>query len=254
MNTHNQLTVYSLKRIGFLFYFITIIVLSHLTQTVQCVSIPRQFESNDYYEVLGLSKRFAPTKQIKKAYHQLALKYHPDKVENQSDNNEQEKSEAIFIKISEAYDVLSDERLKDIYDKYGKMGLENHSNGINPEEAAGFGGDGNGNDHVYEFNFNGGQNYPRKQGEESSFSEHNTFSFSTGGGSFSFSAGGDNDNMEWETWNGSSFGMMAIIPMLLLSLFMFIVVLLIFSVVLGIVFFPITIFLIWRWRRKRRSN
>jgi len=99
----------------------------------------RQFESDDYYQVLGLSRNKAKPKDIKSAYRKLALQYHPDKVPE----DKKEESEKIFIKISEAYAVLSDEEKKKIYDKFGKRGLEAHERGMDPE-AAGFGGNGGG--------------------------------------------------------------------------------------------------------------
>jgi len=55
--------------------------------------------SEDYYEIMGLKKP-SDSNEIRKAYHKLALKFHPDK------NNSPEAIE-IFKKISEAYDVLS---------------------------------------------------------------------------------------------------------------------------------------------------
>lgn len=86
----------------------------------------------DYYKVLGLSREATPN-EIKKAYHQLALKYHPDK-----NTNNREEAEAKFKQVSEAYDVLSDEKKKAIYDKYGEEGLK----GGVPPEGSGFGGGG----------------------------------------------------------------------------------------------------------------
>jgi hypothetical protein len=107
----------------------------------------RQFESDDYYQVLGLSRNKAKPKDIKAAYRKLALKYHPDKVAE----DKKEESEKIFIKISEAYAVLSDEEKKKIYDQFGKRGLEAHERGMDPN-AAGFGTAGGG--------FSGGQGHP----------------------------------------------------------------------------------------------
>jgi molecular chaperone DnaJ len=72
----------------------------------------------DYYEVLEVSRE-ASFEEIKKAYRKLALKYHPDR--NPGDKEAEEK----FKLINEAYQVLSDEEKRALYDRYGKAGLEN---------------------------------------------------------------------------------------------------------------------------------
>lgn len=86
----------------------------------------------DYYKILGIG-RSATASEIKKAYHQLALKYHPDK-----NPNNKEEAENQFKAVSEAYDVLSDEKKKAIYDKFGEEGLK----GGAPEGGAGPGAGG----------------------------------------------------------------------------------------------------------------
>eukprot|EP00566_Odontella_aurita_P026450 CAMPEP_0113580042 /NCGR_PEP_ID=MMETSP0015_2-20120614/30428_1 /TAXON_ID=2838 /ORGANISM="Odontella" /LENGTH=183 /DNA_ID=CAMNT_0000484137 /DNA_START=110 /DNA_END=658 /DNA_ORIENTATION=+ /assembly_acc=CAM_ASM_000160 len=112
---------------------------------------PSQPKEEDYYSVLGLRKGAKP-KDIKSAYRKLALKYHPDKVAE----DEKETAEAKFIKVSQAYAVLSDEEKRTIYDKYGKNGLEAHEKGQDPM-SAGFGGfPGGGGGGSHSFNFNGG--------------------------------------------------------------------------------------------------
>ncbi|XP_014311995.2 LOW QUALITY PROTEIN: dnaJ homolog subfamily B member 6-like [Myotis lucifugus] len=71
----------------------------------------------DYYEVLGV-QRHASAEDIKKAYRKLALKWHPDK-----NPENKEEAERKFKQVAEAYEVLSDAKKRDIYDRYGKEGL-----------------------------------------------------------------------------------------------------------------------------------
>mmetsp|Transcript_126520 Transcript_126520/g.366254 ORF Transcript_126520/g.366254 Transcript_126520/m.366254 type:complete len:486 (+) Transcript_126520:137-1594(+) len=105
----------------------------------------------DYYKILGVAKTAAP-KKIKSAYRKLALKWHPDKVEE----SKREEAEKKFVQISEAYSVLSDEEKREIYDKYGKKGVEAHEAGQDPR-SAGFGGFGGGGGGGFQnFNFGGG--------------------------------------------------------------------------------------------------
>ena len=95
----------------------------------------------EYYELLQISKT-ASKAEIKKAYRKLAMKYHPDK------NPDDKEAEEMFKKINEAYQVLSDDEKRAIYDRYGKAGLEGHmgsSGGFSGfedifEEFFGFGG------------------------------------------------------------------------------------------------------------------
>ncbi len=72
----------------------------------------------DYYEVLSVS-RSASGAEIKKAYRKLAMKYHPDR--NPGDKEAEEQ----FKACTEAYEVLSDEKKRQIYDTYGHDGLKN---------------------------------------------------------------------------------------------------------------------------------
>ncbi len=68
----------------------------------------------DYYEVLGVEKGASKT-DIKKAYRQLAKKYHPDV--NKSNDAEEK-----FKEVQEAYEILSDDQKRTAYDQYGHAG------------------------------------------------------------------------------------------------------------------------------------
>ena len=70
----------------------------------------------DYYEVLGVGRN-ASAEEIKKAYRQLAIKYHPDK--NPGDASAEDK----FKEAAEAYEVLSTPEKKARYDQYGHQGM-----------------------------------------------------------------------------------------------------------------------------------
>lgn len=89
----------------------------------------------DYYAILGISNK-ATDEEIKKAYRQLALKYHPDK-------NKSPEAEEKFKLVAEAYEVLSDKKKRDVYDQFGEEGL--NDNGM----SGGAGGTS------YKFSFHG---------------------------------------------------------------------------------------------------
>jgi len=74
-------------------------------------------QKRDYYEVLGVGREAGPD-DIRKAYKQAALKYHPDR--NPGDKSAEEK----FKEATEAFGVLSDADKRHRYDQYGHAGLE----------------------------------------------------------------------------------------------------------------------------------
>ncbi len=71
----------------------------------------------DYYEILGIDRN-ASESELKKAYRQKAVKYHPDK------NPGDKQAEENFKEAAEAYEVLRDPQKRQIYDQYGHQGLE----------------------------------------------------------------------------------------------------------------------------------
>jgi len=74
-------------------------------------------KETEFYERLGVTPD-AKIDDIKKAYKKMAIKFHPDKNPNNPE------AEHKFKEVSEAYEVLSDDNKRQMYDKYGKEGLK----------------------------------------------------------------------------------------------------------------------------------
>jgi molecular chaperone DnaJ len=107
----------------------------------------------DYYETLGVSRE-AAAEEIKKAYRNLARRYHPDV--NQDDPKAAEK----FKEIKEAFDVLSDQDRRARYDRFGHVDESFGQNG-----SGGFSGFGGFAD-IFETFFGGGANTGRPTGPQ----------------------------------------------------------------------------------------
>ncbi|NLM37471.1 MAG: molecular chaperone DnaJ [Firmicutes bacterium] len=102
----------------------------------------------DYYEVLGV-ERGASEDEIKKAYRQLARKYHPDV------NKEDPQAEEKFKEINEAYQVLSDPQKRAAYDRFGHAGTDpGYGAGAGPGGFGDFAFEGFGD--IFDMFFGGG--------------------------------------------------------------------------------------------------
>ena len=84
----------------------------------------KQSKQKDYYKILGVSRK-ASGKEIKKAYREQALVWHPDK---HSGEEEKEKAEVKFQLVAEAYEILSDDEKRAAYDR-GEDVLGNEGGG-----------------------------------------------------------------------------------------------------------------------------
>ena len=76
----------------------------------------------DFYDVLGIG-RSASKDEIKKSYRKLARQYHPDV-------NKEARAEDKFKEVQRAYEVLSDDQKRNMYDTYGHAGVENGAGGF----------------------------------------------------------------------------------------------------------------------------
>uniref|UniRef100_A0A8C4R410 DnaJ homolog subfamily B member 11 n=1 Tax=Eptatretus burgeri TaxID=7764 RepID=A0A8C4R410_EPTBU len=107
---------------------------------------PLFYRKRDFYKILGVS-RSASTKDIKKAYRKLAMQLHPDK--NPDDPQAAEK----FQDLGAAYEVLSNEEKRKIYDRHGEEGIKDGGHQSHGDVFSHFFGD-------FGFEFFGG---PRQQ-------------------------------------------------------------------------------------------
>lgn len=109
--------------------------------------------AQDFYKLLGI-KRNATPKEIKKAYRVKSLEYHPDK-------NKEAGAAERFSEIAYAYEVLTDEEKKKVYDRHGEEGLKQH------EQRQGQGGGHGGFDDIFShFGFGGFGGGNRRQQRE----------------------------------------------------------------------------------------
>ena len=131
----------------------------------------------DYYKILGINKG-ASDDEIKKAYRKLALRYHPDK--NRSSGAEEK-----FKEIAEAYEVLSDTKKREVYDKFGEEGLKGGA------PSGGGGGGGGSGSATYTFHGDPRATFAQFFGSATPFQTF--FEFGGSGGNRVFSSFHDED-------------------------------------------------------------
>ena len=94
-----------------------------VTACIETVTSASHPQHQNLYKTLGLSSDCSSS-DIKKAYRKLALKYHPDKAKR----SERDAAEAKFKEILRAYEVLSDDSKRKLYDQYGDAGVDQNFN------------------------------------------------------------------------------------------------------------------------------
>lgn len=169
----------------------------------------------DYYETLGVNKS-ADKEAIKRAYRKLAKKYHPDT------NAGNPHAEEMFKDVTEAYNVLSDEKKRKLYDEFGFAGLQEGFSEEAARQAAqgsfgGFGGFGGNGSFSGSYSPNGGPfTHQEFHFENGSGDMDDIFSmfgdmFSHGGSSGSrgsYSTGGaggfGGNSADWSNFTGGS--------------------------------------------------
>lgn len=103
----------------------------------------------DFYEVLGVAKN-ASDEEIKKAYRRLAMKHHPDR-------NPDQAGEEKFKEVKEAYEMLSDAKKREAYDRYGHAGVDPNMGGAGGAGGFGQGGFGDAFGDIFGDIFGGGR-------------------------------------------------------------------------------------------------
>ncbi|XVF63407.1 hypothetical protein PTKIN_Ptkin09bG0085200 [Pterospermum kingtungense] len=126
----------------------------------------------DLYKVLGVH-RSATKEEIKEAFRKLALKYHPDK-HSHSSKRDRDSATLRFKQVSEAYQVLSDDRKRAHYNlTYSSSSYYSHRD---TNATRGYGhGHGNGNGHSYGYGNGHGHGYSPPKPNSSSYSYNRNY-------------------------------------------------------------------------------
>lgn len=123
---------------------------SLLEELQQAETALKRSKEKDYYKILGVPRK-AKAKEIKKAYREKALEYHPDKV--QGSEEEKEAAQKVFTEVAEAYEVLSDEENRSKYDR-GEDVFPNQGGGGGQQQGHPFPHGFQQGGHTFHFQFN----------------------------------------------------------------------------------------------------
>ena len=97
------------------------------------MAIGNMSTKKDYYEIIGVAKTATP-EGIKKAFRKHARTLHPD--------NKDSGDEKAFKELAEAYEVLSDEKQRAAYDRYGHQGVKGSARNFDDMDMSSFAGFG----------------------------------------------------------------------------------------------------------------
>lgn len=166
-------------------------------------------KKRDYYEVLGVS-RDADASEIKKAYRKLAKKYHPDS------NAGNVRAEEEFKEVTEAYDILSDEKKRKLYDRLGHAAFDGSGPAEGEYGQGAYGWDGSAYGGTDRRNAYGQGNYGQSAYGRSSYRQGTYGSFGGGFREYHFDSGDGNmddlfgdlfgDSFHQSGFHGSGFG------------------------------------------------
>eukprot|EP00547_Thalassionema_nitzschioides_P005088 CAMPEP_0194208674 /NCGR_PEP_ID=MMETSP0156-20130528/7063_1 /TAXON_ID=33649 /ORGANISM="Thalassionema nitzschioides, Strain L26-B" /LENGTH=441 /DNA_ID=CAMNT_0038935689 /DNA_START=103 /DNA_END=1428 /DNA_ORIENTATION=+ len=147
-----QRQIFQLRGLTFLQNFNIPVVRGSFSRNPKFITRCFSSSKRDFYEVLGVA-RGADKGGIKKAYFKLAKQHHPDT------NKDDEGAAERFKEATEAYEVLSDDKQRQLYDQFGHAGVDPNS-GFQQEGGNPFGGFGsqgfNFNDGSFHFSGSGG--------------------------------------------------------------------------------------------------
>ena len=106
------------RRFAFNSFFLLRLTYHSFSNSIICLGLEIQQRGPNHYEILGVTRDDNPL-AIKRAYKKLSLQLHPDKNPSPDASDQ-------FDRVKQAYDVLMDMELREVYNKFGKEGVDNN--------------------------------------------------------------------------------------------------------------------------------